>query len=242
MLSALCVAACALLIGLLWLPLWRVSEVVAEGSTTLVPSALTLTAQETLRGARLYVLPRDNVLLYSRSGLISALLAAYPTLKTVDIRLRGLNTLVLAVTERTPVALWCDDAHCRLLDAQGVAYAAQEATTTSEYVIFRGELETDDATAQYLEPEVFAGVQSLAVMLASTTQSRVMSATVDEEQTVDVVFENNFRLIFSLGDEASDVVSRFLLAQTAEPFVGKELSEFEYLDLRFGDKLYYKLK
>ena len=32
------------------------------------------------------------------------------------------------------------------------------------------------------------------------------------------------------------------LALEAEPFKGHALSDFEYLDLRFGDRLYYKLK
>ena len=69
----------------------------------------------------------------------------------------------------------------------------------------------------------------------------VVSVVVDEHHDVYVRFENNFTLMFNLRDNSGDVYERFVLAQTAEPFKNHNLSDFEYLDLRFGDRLYYKV-
>jgi len=49
-------------------------------------------------------------------------------------------------------------------------------------------------------------------------------------------------VIFALSDSGGDVYERFVLALTAEPFEGRSTGDFEYLDLRFGDRLYYKLR
>ena len=56
------------------------------------------------------------------------------------------------------------------------------------------------------------------------------------------MFASGFVLKFALSDAGGDVFERFSLALAAEPFLGRSLSDFLYLDLRFGDKLYYKLK
>jgi hypothetical protein len=48
--------------------------------------------------------------------------------------------------------------------------------------------------------------------------------------------------LFALGDDAGAVYQHFTLALTADIFKAHKLSDFHYLDLRFGNKLYYKLR
>ena len=55
-------------------------------------------------------------------------------------------------------------------------------------------------------------------------------------------FADNFTLIFTLVDQGGDVFERLTLALTSGPMAAHKLGDFQYLDLRFGDKLYYKLK
>jgi len=45
-----------------------------------------------------------------------------------------------------------------------------------------------------------------------------------------------------VSDSGADVLERIALALQSEPFAKRSLTDFAYLDLRFGDKLYYKLK
>jgi hypothetical protein len=66
--------------------------------------------------------------------------------------------------------------------------------------------------------------------------------SVDNNNDVEATFGSGFVLKFALDDAQGDVFERFSLALTSDPFKNKQLSNFAYLDLRFGDKLYYKLK
>ena len=70
----------------------------------------------------------------------------------------------------------------------------------------------------------------------------MQSISVDAVGDVRVMFTNGFTLIFALSDDSGDLFERFSLALSSGPFVAHTLSDFAYLDLRFGDKLYYKLK
>ena len=50
-------------------------------------------------------------------------------------------------------------------------------------------------------------------------------------------FVNGFVLKFALNDQAGDIFERFSLALDSAPFGAHQLSEFEYLDLRFGGQV-----
>ena len=65
---------------------------------------------------------------------------------------------------------------------------------------------------------------------------------VDSNGDVHIMFASGFTLLFPISADGGDVYQRFTLALQSDPFTSHKLSDFEYLDLRFGDKLYYKLK
>ena len=81
-----------------------------------------------------------------------------------------------------------------------------------------------DAVIQKLSGEVLADV------------------SINADNDVGMRFAGGFVLKFALHEERGDTFERLTLALTAEPFVSHKLVEFEYLDLRFGYKLYYKLR
>jgi hypothetical protein len=65
---------------------------------------------------------------------------------------------------------------------------------------------------------------------------------IDEAGDAHLTLSNLFTLIFPAGANMGEVLQRFSLALTTEPFTTHALSDYEYLDVRFGAKLYYKLK
>ena len=72
----------------------------------------------------------------------------------------------------------------------------------------------------------------------------IQSIAVDPSSDVYINFAtgtSTFEIIFALADTAN-AYQRFALAQESSVFQQYPLSDFAYLDLRFGDKLYYKLK
>jgi hypothetical protein len=82
-------------------------------------------------------------------------------------------------------------------------------------------------------------VDAISTKLSST--EALQRVVVDSSRDVRMYF-THITLLFTLDEQSGDVFERLGVALQSKPFVEHQLSAFEYLDLRFGDKLYYKLR
>ncbi len=254
---ALLVAGGALLIfgGLTWLShaqFMRIDKVEVSGERTLNPAAVSSKVLEDIAGSYLYVFPKNNIFLYPKFKTQQHLLTQVPTIAKVSIEAKDFHTLQVTVTERARKALWCgtvanNPTACFWLDEDGVAYAATTGLSlandaTSTYIHYFGTL-VGPSPQQYITPEQFQSLSALVDALAQNQKDTVIeSVEVDQGGAVRVLFANDFKLLFNLSSAGADVYQRFALALTSDAFIGHTPGDFQYLDLRFGDKLYYKLK
>jgi cell division septal protein FtsQ len=239
-------------VGLSWIPGIRIHEVEVVGAKTLGTENVEQYVSEKLEGRKFFVLPANNVFFYPKKEIIERLRNEYPVLKEAYIRAKNFEAIEVTLIEREPKALWCGEARdetggCRLMDETGFIYSADLGLTLPSYVRYTGIASSTSGYSgavepkQFLTPEEFKALSALVAALAQNqSQTEVISVDVDTHRDVRVVFGNAFMLLFSLTDAGGDVYERFTLALGAEPFKDKNLSGFEYLDLRFGDKLYYK--
>lgn len=250
MVAACVVALCAAaggIAGLSWLPQIRIAHIDVSGTESVAPEAVEEEARAALAGTLWGVLARDNILVYPKEGIHARIAAKFPVFKSIQVRRKNLDTLIIAVAEREPQNLWCGPSitfasPCYLVDEDGVAYAPAADFSGTIYTRYYGS--TSSATPrQYLTQEQYHALFALIEELKTRALAgSIPSVEVDEQETVNVHFSSGFTLIFALNDSGADVLERLALALTAEPFTSHVVSDFEYLDLRFGDKLYYKLK
>lgn len=247
-------ALLALLSWISHLSFARISVVEVEGTHTISKEAVVAAAHEALAGSYLYLFPRDNIFLYPKFAIQHALTKKIPTLASVEVRAVNFQTLKVTVKERARKALWCGnivqiEGACFWLDSDGSAYssvgdiALALNSASSTYERYYGELVGTSTPKQYLTRDGFRSLSALVDAIAEQQKDNyVVSVAVERSGTVRMTFKNDFTLIFNLDAAGADVYQRFILALGADVFVEHSLSEFSYLDLRFGDKLYYKLK
>lgn len=238
------------LAGLSWLPQLRVQSLEIRGAETIATSSVEAFAKAKLEGRVLLVLPRDNIFWYPKKEISAGLLAEYPSLLKADVHAENFETVGITLAERHAKALWCDqDGNCRLMDAGGFVYAPDLSLDTPLLVRYTGEATTtrgytsQTEPLQYLTPAEFASLSTLVAQLDDNQKdSTIDQVDVDANDDAHAHFSNGFTLIFALKDAGNDVFERFTLALASQPFLDKTIADFEYLDLRFGDKLYYKEK
>jgi len=241
--------------GLVWLAhasFMRITTVEVSGQNTLDPQEVSKAVLSDISGSYLYLFPKNNIFLYPKYKTEVDLTKQMPTIAKVSVNAKDFHTLGVSITERARKALWCgasasSASACFWLDQDGVAYAGASDLTlsleaSSTYEKYYGVL-LGDAPQYFLSTDQFHALSALVDALAQNQQGNpIQSIEVSAANDVHVTFADNFVLIFSLSSAGADVYQRFVLAQTSDAFVGHPLGDFQYLDLRFGDKLYYKLK
>ena len=237
--------------GLVGLTYWselQIKDVSISGTQTLSSGTVEAFVRDRLEGEYWYVFSKSNIFLYPKQQIAADLIKAYPVLASADVHAADFHTIAVNLVEREPRALWCpspqgDALRCLFMDENGVAYT--EAPTFSEpvYLSYYGTTTGEALPKQYLTSEQFQSLSALVDALAQKiSDSTIVAVDVDTNKDVSVRFANSFTLRFALSDAGGDIFERFSLALTSEPMKAHKLSDFEYLDLRFGDKLYYKLK
>lgn len=236
------VALCAMLVGASYLPFLQIRSVDVSGTQKLATSTVAGYIESQISGRYLLVIPKRNILLYPKRAIAAGLLERFPELKAADVHAETFHTIAALVVEREPKAQWCAGSDCYLMDQDGAAYAPAPAGDAG-FVSYRGHADGTRLPRQYLSPQQFESLFALVDALSQKEPgSPVTTVDVDASDDVEATFANGFILKFALDDAAGDTFERFTLALTSGPFLEHALGDFEYLDLRFGDKLYYKLK
>ncbi|HEV7449479.1 MAG TPA: cell division protein FtsQ/DivIB [Candidatus Paceibacterota bacterium] len=238
-LAGLVVVLLAAVVGLSYLPFLQVRDVAIVGTQTLATSTLEDYVQAQIAGRYWFVFPRRNIFLYPKQSIREGLLAHFPELRSADVHAANFHTIAATIVEREPKALWCTGDVCYFMDQGGVVYAGNSGA--QGLVSYRGAALGNVLPKQYLTPGQFESLFALVDALSQKIEP-ITSVSVDNNNDVEATFGSGFVLKFALDDAQGDVFERFSLALTSDPFKNKQLSNFAYLDLRFGDKLYYKLK
>ncbi len=244
--------------GLVWLSrasFLRISTIQVSGEQTVSAPSVTTFVQNKLSGYKLFLFAKDNIFLYPQSQIQHELPLAMLTVASVRVHALNFHTIGVDIVERQPKALWCGEVHeassssCLLLDQSGAAYAPAnngfvvEGAQDTGYKRYFGALSGSSTPPQYLTPDAFTSLGALVDAIAqSQQQDPIESVSVDTDNDVRIRFTSGFALIFALVSDGGDVYSRFQLALQSDAFAGHTIADFSYLDLRFGDRLYYKLK
>ncbi len=128
-----------------------------------------------------------------------------------------------------------------MLDDSGIVYTPAANFSGEVYVQYYGPVSATEPR-EFLTPDRFHSLAALAAAVGQAAKEPVASVSLEDNNTANIGLAGGFVLMISLGDQSAIFSSAFKLALTSAPFTAHPLSDFQYLDLRFGDRLYYKLK
>ena len=219
-----------------------ISSVVVEGTRQISPVQI-----ET---ATLQALVAHEGMFYSRNTIITADLSAvadrlrkdFPRIEHISVNRYGMNTIKVSVTERIPFATWCDAAGegvCYHVDETGFIF--EEASATHVRPSLFGGVMQEEAMGGYVLPGLFHRLRGFIVAFREIGMDSTAISISDDGVDVRISFEENPDVIVLLDDDPMRVTQTINTARSAAP-VKEKYSNLEYIDARFGNRLYYKSK
>lgn len=229
------------------LPPLQIREIKISGLQSFETRVVEERVASHLDGAYFAFLPRRSYFLADAEGLASALRREFPQMEQILAVKRFPNALHVAVIERSLWGIFCNAAekappYCVYIDPTGFAY--DEAPQVEGALILGverdgeppavGDIAVERATMDRLRllKDALAKLDDLAVT-GFGLKTRVPGE-------IRVKTGEGFVLIFSRDDDfarTADVLKRVLNEEIKE-----KRGRLEYVDLRFGNKVFYKLK
>ena len=227
-------------------PKVTIHSIKIEGMKEASEEKIRTTAVEVLDDSRWHVLSRRSVFWYPKAEIRDALFAAIPRLELIHMETDGFwkrPELVIIVAEREPVAIWCrvTGSPCYLLDASGFIFAEVPSVEPIGSARFLGGfVSSQDPIGQYFLPTQFERVQQLLRSLRDAG-FEPESFLVSNEYDYDIAFSSGLHVYASFEQHPEVIVSNLQTALSSDALRGKD-SEIEYVDLRFGNRVYFRLK
>ncbi len=241
-----------------YLPRFTVGSFEVRGAEHLSARLVASAASAALHDGSYHFLSRATVVWYPRADIEAALAARFPRIKEVSLsRQHPLSTAIeVTIKERQPFATWCageilgyvsaDEATasaCYLLDETGFLFARAAYASTTEYIFHGGMPEAASSTDFIGRSFVRAQLPALSSVLRALGQAGFgpRGAEVVGEQDFVIPLARGFVVKASFGQDAGTLVKNLQLVLSSEALREKE-EEIEYIDLRFGNRVYYKLR
>lgn len=239
------VLATFIVTGLSWvsyLDTFRVQEIVVEGTTHLSSSAIEAEMLQATAGAALGLFSRQNVLLYPYHSLETALPETFPRIETIDVRTEPIQQrATVTITEREPYAQWCRGREinrvCYRTDRRGFIFERM-AHEDAQTLLFEGGVGAEEPLRVRVAPQYFVRVVNLIDDLAH--DDHIVEEVHFRGSDVTVHMRTGWKLYVAADKDLGATVFN-LRAVLDNHGLQKRLSDMAYIDMRFDERVYYKL-
>lgn len=218
---------------------WRVREIAVSGAEVLESGEVADIVRGLLARRVAYILPGDNIVLLDAGNLTEELRRRLSRIKDVTVRRESFDKLSVNITERKTWGIYCREENCFLLDVDGFVFAPSPAFEGNLIVKVIDRRERDTVS---LGETVFTGKFSLSELksvLEDATNKRVLEITIDSANEWSVTTSAGWRILL---DERIDLESAIQNLRAALGEIGEASARLDYIDLRYGRKIFYKFK
>jgi cell division septal protein FtsQ len=210
--------------------------------------------QQMLAGRYFFLFARNNFLILPKTEIKENILSQNVFIEDVSIEVRGLNHLVINIYEHGPVAKWCmkNSGSCYLVNQDGLIYVEEARQLNSNHTLqfsddkiislFGAYDDTEDVIGQYyLESNLFRSVLNLIKKLEELG-FKVSHLNTRDHESITIYSEERPYLLISKYSNLEQVFQNLKTTIETEELNRAQLGNLEYIDLRFGNKVYYKIK
>ena len=243
--AALLVALTLVLSYLSYLPRYSITSVDVVGAQSVSPNAVADYAESIIYNGSHALFSHANIFLYPRSLIEQDIPQKFPRVQSASVSRASLlsNAITVTINERQLFALWCDAANnCYDMDKTGFIFAnaSANASSSNEYIFSGGTSTSTSAIGQTFAPGHTQGLVAFMQLLAQAGFTP-LGAQVQSDEDFTVPLSEGFSVYASFGQDSGTLVSNLQLVLSSQALQGQE-QNLDYVDLRFGDKVYYKLQ
>lgn len=201
------------------------------------------------------LVPHRFLLAAPLEALAHGIMQHFSLIAGVAIEREFPDTLAITVRERKPFGIICNGAlpapppsdqqpevQCAYLDTTGVAY--QQAPRTTGFLIIK--ISTDDTAisigTQMIDKVMVRRMIDVGEKVNPAVGSSVISYQLSRNtpRELRVTVKEGFSLIFNRDDDLNQTLS--VLRTLLEKEIKQKRKHLDYIDLRFGNKVFYKFK
>jgi hypothetical protein len=231
---------------------FRIKTMTTEGNSVTSSQDIERIVEENIAGFYFKMFSKRNVLLYPKNKIKKDLMDEFQRIEDVDLAVKDFSDLKIVIEEREPDILWCGtkfdiigNEDCYFIDADGLIYSKAPNFSGNVFLRAYGDISASDPIGVEFLP--VSKYQSLKFFHSTIRQYGLTPIFIIKlsNDDMEVRFEEGGKLIYNSEQDmvklADDIGSILKDPEFKDGLNSGEL-ELDYIDLRLGNKVYYRFK
>ena len=220
----------------------QISDVEISGNSFVPTQEIQDKTYAILESHYLFVIPKSNIFLFSKRDLISRI-KENPAVIDVGVNKNLFKSINISVTEQEKEAIYCNTferTECFYINREGYLYSkvGQDVALDQEIVIYL-EGEQKKIKEFIFDSKLYANVVSF-IKAAARYGVPVANVYVKSDGLIEFNTQASARLITSRYDDLEKDFGNLIALFDQEVLTKEQLAGIDYIDLRFGNKVFYK--
>ena len=246
----------------------NINNIEVTGNQVIDTNAIKEVVTQETTGKYFWLFPKTNIFIYPENVIKNELQDKFKRLEDINLSIKNDRTLVVSVAERKALYTWCgaippvaavtgNSLNCYFVDENGYIFDQAPYFSGNVYFKLYGlpdsvspslSEETFNPSGFYFSQQNFKQLVSFKDILINLgLKPTSLYVTSDGEVEVFLSSVNSSvmqpEIMFNLSDDYEKVAENLEAALTTDPLkteFANKYSSLLYIDLRFGNKVYYK--
>lgn len=256
LLASVIVVIIGIFAWLLRLPEVTIHTVNIGGNNITKEEDIRIIADRHLAETYFFLVPKNSEFFLPKKAIKEELEETFTRIEVVTVSLQGGDTLNVEVIERAPNSLWCGTLYlnteenlgnCYFIDNSSYVYAKAPDFTGNIFFKYFGQLLNEEWSSSttplgetVMEQTEFDGI---TVFLETFKEIGYIPVSFTKNPNGDfsIRMESGVEILYSEGVRLSVILDNLQSVVESDSFSEISQEQLEYIDLRFGSKVYYKL-
>lgn len=236
----------------------QISSIEIKGNSTLSSQEIQQLTLETVEGYYFGLIPKSNSLFYPKNLISNTLTNSFKKIDNLKIRRKGLSGLKIDIIEKEPVALACkgfrneeeNEQKCYSVDENGFVFEESPLFSEGVYPYYYINLDDDkDIVGDFfIDTDLFKDLQDFIKIIKDSRISAI-GILIGENGQYELYIKNvdlSESIIYFDDKISFEKTASNLIAFWNETVFNKNGTSsapiFEYINLRFGNNIFYVTK
>jgi len=232
------------LYGFFSLPFLLIKNIEVSGNEVVDAGRIQKIANDMLQEKYFFFFPKSNRLIYPEKEIETKIKQEIGRIEELSLEVDH-DTLFIKIGERGAYALWCkDDVSCYFMDSEGLIFSEAPVFSSGVYRIYTGIISDGSPQGkQFLDSEKLSGIESIAEFL-KTQGWDTEKIQVSTLRDVVLIQNKGPKIRIDITRPATETLKTLaaLLASSEFKKSASNIMMIDYIDLRFGSKVFFKSK
>jgi hypothetical protein len=224
----------------LHLPYFRINAVRVEGFSERLEEDILANILLGLHGKRFGILPYNNIFILPKDKLASSLTESFSEIESLEIKRDWPRGALIKGKEREVFALWCADGeNCAYIDKNGFIFKQAPIFAGNIFLKFFSPGRNFEVGSQMIPENEFRELYKF-LRMASGLRIKIIKAVL-EDGVYNLETLSGLKIILNNKKTAQRFFEDLNIFIESRAEKGG-LDNLDYIDLRFGNKVFYKFK